>query len=69
MTDSTNQTSRHAQATAVRAASLSARAAFVALTAPADDDRLDDEEFAALSNEEQTLYLDSLPYFDPDFED
>ena len=34
-----------------------------------ENDRLDDEEFAALSNEEQTLYLDPLPYFDPDFED
>ena len=70
MTDSNKKAARHAQVAAVRPASLYLRAVFVApiATAPADDARLDEEEFAALSNEDQTSYLDSLPYFDPDYD-
>jgi hypothetical protein len=30
------------------------------------DDRLDEEAFAALSEPDKELYLDSLPYFDPE---
>lgn len=75
MTDSTNQTSRHAQVSAVRQTTpcprTTRRVVFIEHIAAAmtDDNRLDDEAFAALSNDEQTRYLDSLPYFDPDFDD
>jgi len=32
------------------------------------EDRLNDEEFASLSESEKEIYLDRLPYFEPDLE-